>query len=66
MDGEKILIVDSYILLSWVNMKLRDEFDSLQSLCEENELTQDDIINRLKSVGYKYSEKTNQFISLEA
>ena len=66
MNKEKVLTMDPYILLSWTNMKLRDEFDSLRTLCEENELNEEEVLNRLNSVGYTYSEKTNQFISGEA
>lgn len=66
MNKEKVLTMDPFILLSWVNMKLRDEFDSLYTLCEENELDEEDIVVRLKSIGYKYNEKTNQFISEDA
>ena len=49
------------ILLSVVNTKLRDFYDSLDSLCEDLDESKDDIIETLKSIGYHYDSKINQF-----
>jgi hypothetical protein len=63
MDRDKILTMDPYILLSWTNMKLRDYYGSLDVLCEEFDLGHDDILSRLKAIGYSYNKRTNQFVS---
>jgi predicted MarR family transcription regulator len=66
VNREQIVAMDSNILLSLINMKLRDEFKSLEDLCNEYDVDETEIINKLKKIGYKYSNTTNQFISLEA
>lgn len=53
---------DPMILLSYVNMKLRDRYESLDALCQDQELDRAEIIAKLQSVDYEYDEKTNQFI----
>ena len=53
---------DNYMLLSFINMKLRDFYDSLDSLCEDLDVSMDDIINRLESIGYGYNLELNKFI----
>ena len=52
---------DNYMLLSYINMKLRDFYDSLDSLCDDLDVSIDDINSRLESIGYTYNGKTNQF-----
>jgi len=52
---------DPNILLSYINLKLRDFYDSLDSLCDDLDVSKDDIIKTLDSIGYRYDEKTNQF-----
>ncbi|MZK51789.1 DUF4250 domain-containing protein [Clostridium sp. 2-1] len=54
-------ISDPNILLSVINMKLRDQYGSLDILCDDLELSKDDIINILINIGYKYDEEENQF-----
>ncbi len=61
MDNDSIKIMDPIILLSMVNMKLRDQYSSLDLLCSDLELNKDDIVSRLEKVGYNYVEKENQF-----
>ena len=52
---------DPFILLSFVNMKLRDEYDSLSSLAEGLDVDESDIKSRLESAGFKYDASQNQF-----
>lgn len=61
MTNDSINISDPNILLSAINMKLRDQYSSLDLLCEDLELVKEDIINRLENIGYKYDEEENQF-----
>ena len=52
---------DPVMLLSFVNMKLRDEFSDLEELCGALDVSRDDLERRLKVLGYAYNKKTNQF-----
>ena len=54
--------MDSFILLSVVNTKLRDFYDSLDSLCDDLDYDKEDIINSLSNIGYSYNEELNQFV----
>ena len=56
-----MLSSNSYVLLSVVNTKLRDFYSNLDDLCNDLDEDKDEIINLLKSIGYKYSESDNQF-----
>ncbi len=53
---------DPIILLSTLNMKLRDQYSSLDALCEDLEAEQSEIIEKMKAVGYVYDPEKNQFI----
>ena len=52
---------DPMILLSVVNTKLRDEYDSLDSLCEDLAANREELEKKLAAAGYRYSEEFNQF-----
>ena len=53
---------DNYMLLSFINMKLRDFYDSLDSLCDDLDESRSDIESRLESIGYIYNLDSNKFI----
>lgn len=61
MHREQMMTIDPSILLSWANMKLRDEYHDLSSLCEEFNLHRMDLEKRLEEIGYKYNDSVNQF-----
>lgn len=61
MTNDTIKISDSNILLSLINTKLRDQYDSLDSLCYDLELSKEEIVNKLKDIGYNYNKEENQF-----
>jgi hypothetical protein len=42
-------------------MKLRDEFDDFDSLCDSLELDSEEIKKKLSDIGYRYNAQTNQF-----
>jgi len=52
---------DPIMLLSVINMKLRDQYDSLDSLCDDLDVNKEEIVNKLSSVNYVYDEAQNQF-----
>ena len=53
---------DPIMLLSFVNMKLRDKYASLDDLCEDMDESKDAIIAKLTEVGYEYDPETNRFV----
>ena len=53
---------DPIMLLSFVNMKLRDRYASLDALCEDMDVNKEEIIAKLDEVGYVYHTERNQFI----
>ena len=61
MDKDSIREMDANILLSMVNMKLRDSYSSLELLCDDLAISEDDIVSKLSKIGYKYNRTLNQF-----
>ena len=57
-----ILPADDFILLSLVNTKLRDVYSSLEDLCGEEDIPQEEISSRLSVIGYFYSADLNAFV----
>lgn len=58
-----MLPTDNYMLLSFINMKLRDFYDNLDSLCDDLDYSKEEIIERLESIDYIYDEANNKFIA---
>lgn len=52
---------DPMMLLSYINTKLRDDYSSLQLLCDDLELNVEDITSKLASIDYSYNEELNRF-----
>ena len=52
---------DPIMLLSFVNMKLRDNYASLDALCEDMDVSKEEIMEKLSVVGYEYNENMNRF-----
>ena len=52
---------DPIILLSWLNMKLRDEYSSLSELCSALGLDQQLLEDKMKSAGFDYDTSAKQF-----
>jgi hypothetical protein len=57
-----MLPTDNYMLLSFINMKLRDFYKSLDDLCDDLDESKEEIINRLESIDYIYNKNLNKFI----
>ena len=52
---------DPHILCSYVNMMLRDRFDSLEGFCVYRDVDAEEIKGRLEEAGYTYDATVNQF-----
>ena len=52
---------DPAMLLSVVNLKLRDFYPSLLALCEDMEVDESDLKKRLALIGYEYDQAQNRF-----
>lgn len=53
---------DPYLMLSILNMKLRDECSSLIDLCKTYNLDKAYVEEKMKKIDYTYNQETNQFI----
>lgn len=53
---------DPVMLLSYVNTQLRDFYASLESLCEDKEISKEELTEKLASIDYEYDAATNQFV----
>ncbi len=52
---------DPIILLSFINTNLRDNYESLDDLCSTFGADKEEIVEKLKSVGYIYDKDSNSF-----
>lgn len=53
---------DPGMLLSFVNLKLRDFYQDLDALCEDLDADREEISEKLGAEGYRYDEGKNQFV----
>lgn len=53
---------DPMLLLSVVNTKLRDFYDSLDTFCEDLGVNKEELIETLKGIDYEYDETRHQFV----
>lgn len=53
---------DPMILLSFVNTKLRDDYASLEDLCDSLGVSQEEITSKLSAIDYTYQEELNRFV----
>lgn len=52
---------DPVMLLSFINMKLRDQYETLDLLCGDLDINKDEILEKLEKINYFYDETQNQF-----
>lgn len=52
---------DTMMLMSFINMKLRDFYPSLDALCEDLEISREELEERLGKAGFEYSEENKRF-----
>ena len=53
---------DPIILLSFLNMKLRDHYNSLSALCDDLEQDETALTQKIAAIGYTYDSDRNQFV----
>lgn len=52
---------DPMMLLSFINMKLRDQYDSLDELCASMGIDRSELESRLAEAGFEYNPQQNKF-----
>lgn len=52
---------DPFMLMSTVNMYLRDKYSSLDDLCKSEDIDKNDLIKKLADAGFEYSEENGKF-----
>ena len=55
------LPTDPFILLSYVNTKLRDDYSSLDKMCEDLDIDRSELEKKLGEAGFEYSSENNKF-----
>ena len=54
---------ESFLLLSFINMKLRDSYPTLAALCDDLDTDERALCEKLAAIGYRYAPQNNQFIA---
>ena len=49
------------ILLSYINLNLRDHYSSLDALCDDLDIDKDELVKKLAEAGFEYSPEQNRF-----
>lgn len=57
------LELDANLLLSIINTKLRDYYNNISILCEEEDISERELVKKLENINYIYDQFLNQFIS---
>lgn len=53
---------DPVMLLSFVNLKLRDFYSDIDEMCSELSIDKTELEAKLKSIDYEYDRTCNQFV----
>lgn len=53
---------DPFILFSYINTKLRDNYKTLEALCDDLELDEAELCQKIASIGYNYNAQQNKFV----
>lgn len=52
---------DPVILLSFINTQLRDYYKTLEDLCQNLDINQEELTQKLQIIDYHYNQMANQF-----
>ncbi|MBW8191413.1 DUF4250 domain-containing protein [Neiella marina] len=61
LSSKMLETMDAFMLLSVVNMKLRNEYSTLNSLCRSCDIDCDQLQHKLHSIDMEYYPDSNQF-----
>ncbi|MCR4705697.1 MAG: DUF4250 domain-containing protein [Lachnospiraceae bacterium] len=53
---------DPVMLLSFVNMKLRDQYSNPDAMCDDLDLNRTEIDEKLAGINYSYDPERNQYV----
>ncbi len=53
---------DPVMLLSFINLKLRDFYPDLESCCQDLDISVSELEEKLAGIGYRYDGKQNRFV----
>lgn len=53
---------DPVMLVSFLNLKLRDQYASFDALCEDLQLDKKEVEQSLDTIDYHYQQEYNQFL----
>ena len=53
---------DAFILFSYINTTLRDNYASLEILCDDLDVDKDELCKKLASIGMIYDATLNKFV----
>ena len=52
---------DPFMLMSAINLKLRDFYSSLDELCKDMNIDKNELCDKLNAAGFEYNEENNKF-----
>ena len=52
---------DPFMLMSYVNQQLRDNYDSLDEFCKSMDIDKNELLQKLNAAGFEYKPDTNKF-----
>lgn len=52
---------DPVILLSFINTQLRDNYSTLDALCDHMEIDKKELVEKLRKINYEYNSDLNKF-----
>ena len=54
------------MLMSVLNTKLRDYYESIDALCDDLNQNRAELEAKLAAIGYRYDDRRNQFVRINA
>ncbi len=61
LDQQRVNTMDIHMLVSIVNMQIRNDFSTLTELCQFYELDQQLLLHRMDDAGYQLQSQQQQF-----
>ena len=61
-SAQELIPTNPAILLSFINLKLRDFYPDLEELCASEDISRETLEKTLAAIGYQYDPERNQFV----